>query len=126
MKKLVYSLFQCHLLVAAENSSKVYMMSIMNPLTVLQATLLNYQVNLRKITGALDALINSFSGNIEKRWGSKGIKIAGKSNYVKYIDNYLSRSEVNFSKGQIIVETVSPTDPKQHLKKCDCYHSSYT
>lgn len=70
-----------------------------------------------KDTQALDALINSFSGNIQKRWGSKGIKIAGKSNYVKYIDNYLSRSEVNFNKGQIIVETVSPTDPKQHLKK---------
>ncbi|NCO47411.1 MAG: DUF3393 domain-containing protein, partial [Vibrio sp.] len=49
-----------------------------------------------KDTAALDALISSFSGNIEKRWGSKEIKVAGKSNYVKYIDNYLSRSEVNF------------------------------
>lgn len=69
-----------------------------------------------KDTIALDALINGFSGNIEKRWGSKEIKVAGKSNYVKYIDNYLSRSEVDFQKGTIIVETVSPTDPKQHLK----------
>ncbi|MDN3608956.1 membrane-bound lytic murein transglycosylase MltC [Vibrio ostreicida] len=69
-----------------------------------------------KDTGALNALINSFSGNIEKRWGRSQIKFAGKSNYVKYIDNYLSRSEVNFDKGTIIIETVSPTDPKQHLK----------
>ena len=69
-----------------------------------------------KDTKALDALIGSFSGNIQKRWGSKEIKIAGKSNYVKYIDNYLSRSEVNFSKGTITVETVSPTDPKGHLR----------
>ncbi|ROV61903.1 membrane-bound lytic murein transglycosylase MltC [Vibrio ponticus] len=69
-----------------------------------------------KDTAALDALINSFSGNIEKRWGSREIKVAGKSNYVKYIDNYLSRSEVDFEKGTILVETVSPTDPKQHLK----------
>ncbi|MCK6263059.1 membrane-bound lytic murein transglycosylase MltC [Vibrio sp. ZSDE26] len=69
-----------------------------------------------KDLGALDALISSFSGNIEKRWGSREIKVAGKSNYVKYIDNYLSRSEVNFDKGTIIVETVSPTDPKKHLK----------
>mgnify|MGYP001420605128 CR=1 FL=1 len=69
-----------------------------------------------KDTMALDALINSFSGNIEKRWGSREIKVAGKSNYVKYIDNYLSRSEVDFQKGTIIVETVSPTDPKLHLK----------
>ncbi len=69
-----------------------------------------------KDTAALDALISSFSGNIEKRWGSKEIKVAGKSNYVKYIDNYLSRSEVNFSTGTIIIETVSPTDPKKHLR----------
>ncbi|WP_341664320.1 membrane-bound lytic murein transglycosylase MltC [Vibrio sp.] len=70
----------------------------------------------QKDTAALDALIDSFSGNIEKRWGRKEIKFAGKSNYVKYIDNYLSRSEVNFNKGTIIIETVSPTDPKGHLK----------
>ncbi|MCZ4296357.1 membrane-bound lytic murein transglycosylase MltC [Vibrio sinaloensis] len=69
-----------------------------------------------KDTAALDALINSFSGNIEKRWGRNEIKFAGKSNYVKYIDNYLSRSEVNFDKGLITIETVSPTDPKAHLK----------
>ncbi|WP_260261550.1 membrane-bound lytic murein transglycosylase MltC [Vibrio intestinalis] len=70
----------------------------------------------QKDTAALDALINSFNGNIQKRWGRNEIKVAGKSNYVKYIDNYLSRSEVNFAKGTIIVETVSPTEPKVHLK----------
>ncbi|MEF1289536.1 membrane-bound lytic murein transglycosylase MltC [Vibrio sp. M260118] len=69
-----------------------------------------------KDTVALDALISSFSGNIEKRWGRGELKFAGKSNYVKYIDNYLSRSEVNFDKGLITIETVSPTDPKRHLK----------
>ncbi|RJX70650.1 membrane-bound lytic murein transglycosylase MltC [Vibrio sinensis] len=70
----------------------------------------------QKDTAALDALINSFSGNIEKRWGRNELKFAGKNNYVKYIDNYLSRSEVNFTQGTITVETVSPIDPKKHLK----------
>lgn len=70
----------------------------------------------QKDTAALDALINSFSGNIEKRWGRNELKVAGKNNYVKYIDNYLSRSEVNFTQGTITVETVSPIDPKKHLK----------
>ncbi len=70
----------------------------------------------QKDQGALDALIGNFSGSIEKRWGSHEIRMAGKINYVKYIDNYLSRSEVNFSDGTIVVETVSPTDPKKHLK----------
>ncbi len=70
----------------------------------------------QKDTAAMDALMNSFSGNIEKRWGHKEFRIAGKSNYVKYIDNYLSRSDVNFTEGKITIETVSPTEPKKHLK----------
>ncbi len=77
-----------------------------------------------KDTAALDALINSFSGNIEKRWGSREIKMAGKSNYVKYIDNYLSRADVNFTNGTIVIETVSPTEPEQHLKKCHYHYSA--
>lgn len=69
-----------------------------------------------KDTVALDSLINSFSGDIQKRWGKREIKYAGKSNYVKYIDNYLSRAEVDFQKGVITIETVSPTEPQKHLK----------
>ncbi len=70
-----------------------------------------------KDTAALDSLMLSFTGNIERRWGSREVRVAGKSNYVKYIDNYLSRTEVNFSTGKILVETVSPLDPKAHLKR---------
>ncbi|EOX1518599.1 membrane-bound lytic murein transglycosylase MltC [Vibrio cholerae] len=69
-----------------------------------------------KDTDGFDALINSFSGNIEKRWGRDQLKMAGRTNYVKYIDNYLSRSDISFSEGKITVETVSPTDPKAHLR----------
>ncbi|MGF1742909.1 membrane-bound lytic murein transglycosylase MltC [Vibrio profundum] len=69
-----------------------------------------------KDTAAFDALVDSFSGHIKKRWGDKEIRIAGKSNYVKYIDNYLSRTEVNFQKGTIVVETVASTDPREHLR----------
>ena len=69
-----------------------------------------------KDTAALDALMDSFAGNIQKKWGRRQVRMAGKNNYVKYIDNYLSRSEVNFSKGTITVETVSPTEPAKHLK----------
>ena len=69
-----------------------------------------------KDTAAFDSLIDSFSGDIQKRWGKREIKYAGKSNYVKYIDNYLSRAEVDFQKGVITIETVSPTEPQKHLK----------
>ncbi|MCE0494120.1 membrane-bound lytic murein transglycosylase MltC [Vibrio sp. DNF-1] len=70
-----------------------------------------------KDTGALDALISHFTGKIQNKWGLKEIKIAGKSNYVKYIDDYSSRADVNFSKGTIVVETVATTEPLAHLKK---------
>ncbi|OED87768.1 membrane-bound lytic murein transglycosylase MltC [Vibrio breoganii] len=69
-----------------------------------------------KDTAALDSLISSFTGDIEKKWGKHQVKVAGKSNYVKYIDNYDSRAEVNFSTGKITIETVASNDPKAHLK----------
>ncbi|MEZ9330191.1 lytic murein transglycosylase [Vibrio breoganii] len=71
---------------------------------------------LEKDTAALDSLISSFTGDIEKKWGKQQVKVAGKSNYVKYIDNYDSRAEVNFSTGKITIETVASNDPKAHLK----------
>ncbi|GAM58065.1 membrane-bound lytic murein transglycosylase C precursor [Vibrio ishigakensis] len=70
-----------------------------------------------KDTAALDSLINSFTGDIEKKWGKQQVKVAGKSNYVKYIDNYESRAEVNFAAGKITIETVASKDPTAHLKK---------
>ncbi|GAD90745.1 MULTISPECIES: membrane-bound lytic murein transglycosylase MltC [Vibrio] len=69
-----------------------------------------------KDTDALDALMNSFTGDIEKKWGKDQVKVAGKSNYVKYIDNYDSRADVNFSTGKIVIETIASDDPKAHLK----------
>ncbi|SHO55632.1 membrane-bound lytic murein transglycosylase MltC [Vibrio quintilis] len=71
----------------------------------------------QKDTKALDALIQSFTGKIEKRWGTKNVKIAGKTNYVKYIDDYSSRADVNFNQGKVVIETVSSTEPLSHLKK---------
>lgn len=71
----------------------------------------------QKDTAALDALINTFSAHIKKRWGNKELKYSSKRNYVKYLDDYLSRSEVNFVEGKIVVETVSLTEPTAHLKR---------
>ncbi|KJR16035.1 murein transglycosylase, partial [Vibrio parahaemolyticus] len=68
-----------------------------------------------KDTAALDAVINSFSGNIKKLWGQRAVKFAGKSKYVKYIDNYLSRAEVPFQKGLMTIVTVSPSEPQNQL-----------
>ncbi|AIW19982.1 MULTISPECIES: membrane-bound lytic murein transglycosylase MltC [Vibrio] len=116
MKKLAYFL----LAMALTGCSREFIENIYDvnyePTNRFAKNLAGLPGQFQKDTAALDALISSFSGNIEKRWGRGEIKFAGKSNYVKYIDNYLSRSEVNFDKGTIIIETVSPTDPKGHLK----------
>ncbi|MGL5289075.1 MAG: membrane-bound lytic murein transglycosylase MltC, partial [Aeromonas sp.] len=42
---------------------------------------------------------------------------AGKLDYVKYTDQYLSRAHINFSNGHIMVETVSGIDPRAHLRR---------
>ncbi|MBU2898753.1 membrane-bound lytic murein transglycosylase MltC [Vibrio hepatarius] len=116
MKKLVYFL----LAIVLAGCSREFIENIYDvnyePTNRFVKNLAELPGQFQKDTTALDALISSFSGNIKKRWGQKEIKFAGKSNYVKYIDNYLSRSEVNFDKGTIVIETVSPTDPKGHLR----------
>lgn len=116
MKKLIYCLTALTLVgCSREFVERIYDVNY-EPTNRFAKNLAQLPGQFEKDTDALDALISSFSGNIKKRWGSKELKYAGKSNYVKYIDNYLSRSEVNFSKGTIVVETVSPTDPKGHLR----------
>ncbi|TFH91515.1 membrane-bound lytic murein transglycosylase MltC [Vibrio ouci] len=116
MKKLAYFLFALTLTGCSREFVESFYDVNYEPTNRFAKNLAQLPGQFEKDTGALDALINSFSGNIEKRWGRSEIKFAGKNNYVKYIDNYLSRSEVNFDKGLITIETVSPTDPKQHLK----------
>lgn len=66
---------------------------------------------------ALDRLINSFTGDIEAKWGKDEIYVSGKSDYVKYTDNYKSRARVDFANGLVTIETVATTDPRQHLKQ---------
>ncbi|MDP5253909.1 MULTISPECIES: membrane-bound lytic murein transglycosylase MltC [unclassified Vibrio] len=71
----------------------------------------------QKDTKALDDLMQQFSSNIKQKWGQNSLKLAGKRNYVKYIDDYNSRADVNFSLGKITIETIASTRPKDHLKQ---------
>lgn len=66
---------------------------------------------------ALDKLINSFTGDIEMRWGKNEVYVSGKRDYVKYTDNYLSRARVDFANGLVTIETVSTEEPAVHLKQ---------
>lgn len=69
-----------------------------------------------KDTNGFDILMGQFAHNIENLWGFNEVLIAGPKDYVKYTDQYQTRSHINFDEGTITVETISATDPAAHLR----------
>jgi membrane-bound lytic murein transglycosylase C len=70
-----------------------------------------------KDTNAFDILMGQFAHNIENIWGINEVLIAGPKDYVKYSDNYYTRSHINFDRGSITIETISGTDPSASLRQ---------
>jgi membrane-bound lytic murein transglycosylase C len=70
-----------------------------------------------KDTNGFDILMGQFAHNIENIWGMKEVLIAGPKDYVKYTDQYLTRSHINFDDGTITIETIAGTDPAAHLRQ---------
>lgn len=70
-----------------------------------------------KDTNGFDILMGQFAHNIENIWGINEVLIAGPKDYVKYSDNYYTRSHINFDKGSITIETISGTDPATSLRQ---------
>ncbi|WP_158379565.1 membrane-bound lytic murein transglycosylase MltC [Candidatus Williamhamiltonella defendens] len=68
-----------------------------------------------KDTDSFDILMGQFAHNIENIWGFNEILMAGPQDYVKYTDQYQTRSHINFKVGSITVETIATIDPKSHL-----------
>ncbi|WP_413112977.1 membrane-bound lytic murein transglycosylase MltC [Thaumasiovibrio sp. DFM-14] len=69
-----------------------------------------------KDIGAMEQLISSFNGQVQRHWGDD-VLMAGKRDYVKYTDNYQSRAHVDFTRGVVTISTVAKTQPQQHLRK---------
>lgn len=72
---------------------------------------------IEKDINAFDILIGQFANNIENIWGRQEILIAGTKDYVKYTDNYKTRSHINFDSGVITVETLEQVDTLQQLRQ---------
>ncbi|VFP84008.1 Membrane-bound lytic murein transglycosylase C [Candidatus Erwinia haradaeae] len=70
-----------------------------------------------KDTNAFDILMEQFAYNIDNIWGIKEVLIAGPKDYIKYSDQYHTRSHINFSDGRITVSTIDNTNPIASLKK---------
>lgn len=60
--------------------------------------------------------IKAFQQETEKTWGKDNGEISSQKQVVKYTDNLLSRSKVDFQSGQVIVETLAKKQPKAHLE----------
>ena len=58
--------------------------------------------------------MGQFAHNIENIWGFKEVVIAGPKDYVKYTDQYQTRSHINFS---MTVRLLSKPSPGQNLPR---------
>ena len=61
-------------------------------------------------------LVETFRKAVGVVWGTKEVKEPRPKVYVKYTQNYLSRSSVDFDQGIITVETLDQKAPAQSLK----------
>ena len=69
----------------------------------------NYDDAFAKDTHGLDLLTGQFSQNIDQIWGVNELLVASRKDYVKYTDNYNTRSHISFEDGQISIETLGDT-----------------
>ena len=72
----------------------------------------NLAVLKRKFLEAMTKL----RANVQKRWGQNDTKVADRTTYVKYTQNYKTRVVTDFDHGLLTVETVDEADPQASLK----------
>jgi membrane-bound lytic murein transglycosylase C len=72
--------------------------------------------DLRTIQRDFNTLMTALTGRVRQTWGEKEVKIPEQKKYVKYTQNYMSRTIVDFDNGTIIVETLDDKAPKESLK----------
>ncbi|MGK2889691.1 MAG: membrane-bound lytic murein transglycosylase MltC [Candidatus Malihini olakiniferum] len=70
-----------------------------------------------KDINAFDILMGQFANNIENIWGLNEVLIAGPKDYVKYTDQYQTRSHINFDIGTVNIETISATNYTPSLRQ---------
>ncbi|MCL9819320.1 murein transglycosylase domain-containing protein [Helicobacter colisuis] len=76
----------------------------------LESLIKNLQANFKKIVAQL-------TQKVIQNWGKDDAQTASQEVYVKYTDSYLSRAEVDFAKGVILVSTLDIKNPKEALHK---------
>jgi len=70
-----------------------------------------------KIASAkLTELLGLLRGRVDKVWGSKNTELPSRNRYVKYTDDYKTRTIVDFRQGFVQVQTIVDDSPEAHLR----------
>lgn len=72
--------------------------------------------DLRTIQRDFNTIMTALTGKVRQTWGEKEVKVPEQKKYVKYTQNYMSRTIVDFDNGTILVETLDDKAPKESLK----------
>ncbi|AGE84892.1 membrane-bound lytic murein transglycosylase MltC [Cronobacter sakazakii] len=100
---------------------KIFALALIAPLLISCSSKKNaenaYNEAWIKDTNGFDILMGQFAHNIENIWGFNEVLIAGPKDYVKYTDQYQTRSHINFDDGTITVETIAGTEPAARLRR---------
>ncbi len=72
--------------------------------------------DLRTVQRDFSTLMTALTGQVRHTWGEKEVKVPEQKKYVKYTQNYKSRTIVDFDSGLIVVETLDDNAPKESLK----------
>ncbi len=72
--------------------------------------------DLRAVQQDFNTIMTALTGRVRQTWGEKEVKVPEQKKYVKYTQNYMSRTIVDFDNGTIVVETLDDKAPKESLK----------
>jgi membrane-bound lytic murein transglycosylase C len=72
--------------------------------------------DLRTIQRDFTTIMTALTGRVRQTWGEKEVKVPEQKKYVKYTQNYMSRTIVDFDNGSILVETLDDKAPKESLR----------
>jgi membrane-bound lytic murein transglycosylase C len=72
--------------------------------------------DLRTVQRDFNTIMTALTGRVRQTWGEKEVRVPEQKKYVKYTQNYMSRTIVDFDNGTIVVETLDDKAPKESLK----------
>jgi membrane-bound lytic murein transglycosylase C len=76
----------------------------------------NLEQTMQKLRREFERVVTRLKGDIQKKWGQKEVKVADRTVYVKYTQNYRNRAVVDFDHGNVTVETLDDKDPQGSLR----------